>query len=146
MAVAAKPLVEENANPDHPQYRAGLTAAMAGGNSFPETGPVAKLPRPAPTPVLPVSPTVPALVTPLASSAASVGAVLNRRTAFGPQDAGGAIANLPRTQVAAGPTPAVGQTVAILPPKIEPPKTLPRGRNQTAIDQPNPAEFFRRRN
>jgi hypothetical protein len=123
MAVAKK-IAEEEIDPEHPQYQHGMEAGVSA---------LASLPR------------VPQAAAPVESSAISAGAGalpgLQRRTITDPINTGGGIGGLPRT---AGPSPAVGGTQAILPPKIEPPKSLPRKRNQSAIEQPNPADFFRR--
>lgn len=146
MAAVAKKPPEEEIDPEHPQYAHGMEAGLTAAASQSPAGTLGNLPRVAPTPAVtqPLSGgdvTGGAQLSQLKDGAAPVAGIINRRTSSNPGDIGGAIGNLPRTSTVLGPTPAVGGTQAVIPPKIDLPRT--RKRNQSAVTQPNPADFFK---
>jgi len=140
MAVAAKQApVEEEINPDHPQYQHGMEAGMKAA------GALANLPRP----VGPPNQIAPGMTqqTMAQPQFQSPGGALNGLPRTPPVSAN-ALANPPQTL---GPTPAVpmantapssgpavGGTVAV--PTLG---GLPRKRNTTAV-MADPKDFFRR--
>lgn len=152
MAAVAKKPPEEEIDPEHPQYAHGMEAGLtaAGIAATPPATPVGPPVAVAPgmTKQTMAQPSVPSpggnianLPRPVSQMLIGGGTALVDANMLATDTQTKPLGGLPRP---VGPTPAVGGTQAVLPPKIEPPGSLPRKRNQSAVTQPNPADFFRR--